>query len=173
MNDAAENNIRLSRWEEIPDFGLYLDQVLTFVRKNLPDPNGQGEKLFTSAMVNNYVKMGAISAPVKKKYSREQLALLIVIGLLKSVLPISDIRDYISAEITDENSALSYNSFCDMYETAHGRAFEESEEKIASGENSLNLNHALIRAAVLSCAQSSVAGTLLGRLKDKQKQITK
>ena len=171
MNDAAENNFRLSRWEEIPDFGLYLDQVLTFVRKNLPDLDGQGEKLFTSAMVNNYVKMGAISAPVKKKYSREQLALLIVIGLLKSVLPISDIRDYISAEITDENSALSYNSFCDMYETAHGRAFEESEEKIASGENSLN--HALIRAAVLSCAQSSVAGTLLGRLKDKQKQITK
>lgn len=171
MNDAAENNIRLSRWEEIPDFGLYLDQVLTFVRKNLPDPDGQGEKLFTSAMVNNYVKMGAISAPVKKKYSREQLALLIVIGLLKSVLPISDIRDYISAEITDEKSALSYNSFCDMYETAHFRAFNESEEKIASGESSLN--HALIRAAVLSCAQSSVAGTLLGRLKDKQKQITK
>ena len=171
MNDAAENNIRLSRWEEIPDFGLYLDQVLTFVRKNLPDPDGQGEKLFTSAMVNNYVKMGAISAPVKKKYSREQLAMLIVIGLLKSVLPISDIRDYISEEITDEKSALSYNSFCDMYETAHSRAFKESEENIASGESSLN--HALIRAAVLSCAQSSVAGTLLGRLKDKQEQITK
>lgn len=167
MMTAAENNIRLSRWEEIPDFGLYLDQVLTFVRKNLPDPEGQGEKLFTSAMVNNYVKMGAIEAPVKKKYSRKQLAVLIVIGLLKSIIPISDIRDYISSEITDESSALSYNNFCDMYETANARAFRESEEKIISGESSLN--HALIRAAVLSCAQRSVAGTLLGRLEDKQK----
>jgi len=166
MKDALCGNVRLARWDEIPDFGLYLDQVLTFVRGNLPDPEGQGEKLFTSAMVNNYVKMGAIGAPVKKKYSRKQLAALIVIGLLKSVVPISDIRDYISSEITDESSALSYNSFCDMYETANARAFRESEENLTSGESSLN--HALIRAAVLSCAQISVAGMLLGRLKEEK-----
>ena len=46
----------------------------------------------TPSMVSNYVKKGVISHPVKKKYSREQLAALLYIVLSKNVLSLENIE---------------------------------------------------------------------------------
>ncbi len=43
-------------------------------------------------MINNYVKVGLVPAPVKKQYGREQIACLIAICLFKQVLPIAAVQ---------------------------------------------------------------------------------
>jgi hypothetical protein len=70
-------------WELIPDFGLYMDQVVTFVEKQCRNLFLEGERVFTPAMVNNYVKFGLVNRPNGKKYGREQLAQLMMICVLK------------------------------------------------------------------------------------------
>ncbi len=70
-------------WEQIPDFGLYMDQVITFVERQCKPLFMDGERIFTPAMVNNYVKFGLVNRPVDKKYGREQLAQLMMICVLK------------------------------------------------------------------------------------------
>ena len=54
--------------------------------KSTPD-----EKLITSTMVNNYVKQKIIAPPKNKKYSRNQIIFLFVVGVLKQVFSISNI----------------------------------------------------------------------------------
>lgn len=70
-------------WALIPDFGLYMDQVVTFVERQCRTLFMEGERVFTPAMVNNYVKFGLVSRPVDKKYGRDQLAQLMMICVLK------------------------------------------------------------------------------------------
>ena len=70
-------------WALIPDFGLYMDQVVTFVERQCKTLFMEGDRVFTPAMVNNYVKFGLVSRPIDKKYGREQLAQLMMICVLK------------------------------------------------------------------------------------------
>ena len=46
-------------------------------------------------MINNYVKDGILPAPVKKKYSKEHLLLLVLIYYLKNILSIKDVESII------------------------------------------------------------------------------
>ena len=48
---------RLPRYEQIPNVGLYLEQVVRYVNAHLA-PLGESE--LTSSMVSNYVKQGLI-----------------------------------------------------------------------------------------------------------------
>lgn len=70
-------------WEQIPDLGLYMDQVVTFLERQCKGLYSDGERIFTPAMVNNYVKLGLVDRPAGKKYGREQLAQLLMICVLK------------------------------------------------------------------------------------------
>lgn len=82
----------LPRWEDLPEIDLYMDQVIALMRKYLSIFEEEGEKMLTPAMVNNYVKMGAVPPPVKKKYSKEHLYVLTFIYYFKNLLSISDIQ---------------------------------------------------------------------------------
>jgi hypothetical protein len=73
-------------WDLIPDFGLYMDQVVTFVERQCKSLFSDGERVFTAAMVNNYVKFGLVNRPDGKKYGREQLAQLLMICVLKQAV---------------------------------------------------------------------------------------
>ena len=56
----------LPRWDELPDIELYMDQVINLVSKYLsPILSQQEQPMLTKSMVNNYVKLGLIPAPVK------------------------------------------------------------------------------------------------------------
>ena len=83
---------------DIPGIDLYMDQVTTFLQENLRglsrDP--EDDKFLTKTMINNYVKNKVLIPPVKKKYSREHMMLLIVIYYMKSFLSIGDIRTVIT-----------------------------------------------------------------------------
>ena len=75
----------LPDWETLPDFGLYKDQLISFINRSLPGISGKLD--LTSSMINNYVKAGMIEKPDGKKYSREALAQLLMIIQLKLTTP--------------------------------------------------------------------------------------
>jgi len=80
-------------WEMIPDLGLYMDQVITFItRMYEPLYGNAAEGYLSSSMINNYVKSKLIPRPEGKKYNREQIAMLAMIVALKQVATMEDIR---------------------------------------------------------------------------------
>lgn len=79
--------------EDIPDIGLYMDQVTTLMDTRLADSKRYpDDKILTKTMINNYTKNHLLPPSDKKKYSREHVFLLIMIYYLKSMLSISDIQ---------------------------------------------------------------------------------
>jgi len=112
-----DTNIHIIRWEELPDFSLYIDQVVAIVEKTLYFLNPkQDEKILTKTMINNYVKAKIVNPPVKKKYTREQVAYFIVICILKKVYSLDSISKLFRLQIMKRNIAESYNLFCDAFE---------------------------------------------------------
>lgn len=84
--------------EDIPDIDLYMDQVTTFMESHLKHStrNPAEDKILTKTMINNYAKNDLLPPPVKKKYSKEHVLLLIFIYYFKGILSISDIQQILS-----------------------------------------------------------------------------
>ena len=78
--------------EEIPNIDLYMDQVLSFIneRTRYLTRNPEEDKIFTKTMINNYAKTKILPAPVKKKYSKDHILLLLLIYYFKGVLSVGD-----------------------------------------------------------------------------------
>lgn len=82
--------------DEIPNIPLYMDQITTFMDANLADSKrSEDDKILTKTMINNYTKNDLLPPPVKKKYSKEHIYLLIFIYYLKNMMTISDIQTII------------------------------------------------------------------------------
>ncbi len=80
--------------DEIPGIDLYMDQVLQFLGERLRRTarKSDADKLLTKTMINNYVKNKVMIPPVKKKYGKDHILLLMVIYYMKNFLAIDDIR---------------------------------------------------------------------------------
>ena len=78
---------------EIPNIDLYMDQVTTFMETQLCSTKRyEQDKILTKTMINNYAKNHLLPPPVKKKYSKEHLLVLIFIYYFKNLLSIHDIE---------------------------------------------------------------------------------
>ncbi len=126
MNDinASINKITqfsLPNWEELPAITLYLDQVLEYVNAYLMQLSVDSsfkDKIITSAMVNNYVKHQIISAPSKKRYGKEQIADLLMIGIIKHALSINNIKNYLKYLNSTADKATIYTNFIEEFQLA-------------------------------------------------------
>lgn len=147
--DEALPRISLPRYEEIPDVGLYLEQTVCFVNDCLA-PLDEGA--LTGPMISNYVKKGLLDSPVKKRYSREQIAHLIYITVVKSVLSMEDIRLMLSVQRRTYDSGVAYDYFRtelqNVLDFVFGRKAEMEEVGVerASGEK-LMLRNTIITVA--------------------------
>ncbi len=96
------DRIEYIRAEDIPDIDLYVDQVTTFMESHLKNTtrNPGEDKILTKTMINNYAKNDLIPPPLKKKYSKDHVLLLIFIYYYKGILSISDIQELLEP-ITD------------------------------------------------------------------------
>lgn len=101
-----------AQWELIPDFGLYMDQVITFIERQCKNLYMDGERVFTPAMVNNYVKFGLVDRPVDKKYGREQLAQLMMICVLKQSASLEGMKTLLTPS-PGSSMQEHYQRFCD------------------------------------------------------------
>lgn len=105
-------------WDALPDLGLYMDQVITFLERQLSPlhPAGMKDRIITPAMINNYVKMEVIPRPVKKKYERSHLAALLMLCTLKQVLPMDAIGRLLASQ--SEDIRAGYEAFCEQQRAA-------------------------------------------------------
>ena len=79
--------------EDIPNIDLYMDQVTTFMDAQLASSKRYPEdKILTKTMINNYAKNDLLPPPLKKKYSKEHMLVLVFIYYFKSILSITDIQ---------------------------------------------------------------------------------
>lgn len=119
MNILADDliNYHCPRYNELPEIDLYIDQVVTILQNNLSifckDPENP---IITPSMINNYVKNGLLSSPIKKKYNKDHLAHLFVICILKKLLSISDIGESLRLMKKLYSVEDGYNIFCDELE---------------------------------------------------------
>lgn len=88
--------------EDVPDIELYMDQVTTFMGSRLKSAARYPEedKILTKTMINNYAKNNLLPPPVKKKYSKEHVLVLIFIYYFKGFMSINDIQTVLKP-ITD------------------------------------------------------------------------
>jgi DNA-binding transcriptional MerR regulator len=79
--------------EDVPNIGLYMDQVTTFMDEQLQAcKRYENDKIMTKAMINNYAKNNLLPSPEKKKYSKEHVLTLLFIYYFKNLLSINDIH---------------------------------------------------------------------------------
>ncbi len=124
-------SLHLPRWNELPELDLYMDQVVTLIERYLGllfiDKQ---EKMLTKSMVNNYVKLQLIPAPVKKQYSRRHVALLMAITVLKQVVTIKEVKDGITNLAKVHGEKWAYNYFCQEMEVALKRVLKQAAGEI-------------------------------------------
>ena len=98
------DDFRLPRWEEIPNLGLYMEQVTVLLREYLDylPPELKDEQFITAATINNYVRIKVMPEPVKRRYYRVHIAYLIIILTLKQSLSIALIQKVIPMGLSEE-----------------------------------------------------------------------
>lgn len=88
-------NQRPDSWEDLPDLSLYMDQLISYMPRQLI-PLEEGDAL-TAAMVNNYIKAGLLPRAEGKRYGRKHLAYLTAICALKPVLSMKELAELLNA----------------------------------------------------------------------------
>lgn len=146
----------LPKWEELPDIDLYMDQVIALMNRYLD--NRTKDKMITPSMVNNYVKMKVMPAPVKKKYTREHLMYLIVICVLKQVMPLSSVETVLKDGLEQTEPAVFYGRFRELYGDAFRTAAEETISMTAAGASRTD---AMLSLAMKAQAEQNLAEDLL------------
>ena len=150
LNNKEINEFHIPRWEELPNIDLYLDQLVTLLEQYLEPYIGTKDgTIITKTMINNYVKQQIISAPEKKKYNKNHIALLFVVCVLKQIYSINDINELVKLAIKNKSIQFSYNSFCDELEKAVRLTFNQEDYSV---EENLTYEKRLLKSVTLSFA---------------------
>ena len=108
---------QLPTWEQIPDFGLYMEQVVQLLKQYLSylPPGLKQSQTITSAAINNYVRTKMLPEPRKKKYYRVHIAYLIMICTLKQSLSLSMLQTLLPGNLPEEDVHRAYSSFAQRH----------------------------------------------------------
>ena len=162
---------RLPDWEELPDIGLYMEQVVTLLKGylNYLPPELEEEQFITPAAINNYVRKKIMPEPVRKKYYRVQIAYLIMICTLKHCLSIPTLQTMLPRGMTEAEVEHTYTAYVnrhriasDFYvrqvrEAAAGILDQQSDSELATDETT----DLIVSAAVISGFSRLLAEKLL------------
>ena len=115
--------------EDIPNIGLYMDQVTTFMDEQLEAcKRYESDKILTKTMINNYTKNNLLPAPEKKKYSKEHVITLLFIYYFKNLLSISDIQSILGPLTDHYFGNKSGHNMEDIYNKVFNLEKEESNK---------------------------------------------
>ena len=159
LNELRDNlqGQRPVPWEQLPDFALYMDQVLSYMERQVL--RFDGDDGLTAAMVNNYTKSGLAPRAEGKKYSREHLAYFTVICILKRVMSTRDMDLLIREELQDRPVRDGYAAFRQSLDKALNITADELAARTGDGDpDDPALADAAIHFALLSYA-AGVAGS--------------
>lgn len=126
-NTKGLAEFKLPRWNDLPSMDLYLEQILELLDYWLADYlSGKGKRVLTKTMINNYVKLQYLKAPVNKKYDRLTVACLFVIAILKPIYTIEEISRFITLALQFSSADMVFDRFCEMTEQAVKHAFNRT-----------------------------------------------
>lgn len=129
--------MELMDWERLPDIELYMDQVISYMERQVsPFKVTNEEKIITPSMINNYIKDGVVPKTVKKKYSKEHLVVLSIVCMLKQILPLQDLHKLMACYREEMDIEQIYKNFCDMQKEVIESMSEEISEAFSHGETS-------------------------------------
>lgn len=147
---------RPTPWEELPDLALYMDQVISYMPRQLIHFD-DGEAL-TSAMVNNYIKDGLVPRADGKRYGPVHLGYLTAVCALKKVLSVRYTGALIAAgEARGKSSQELYAYFC----SALDRALSETAQSIDENATSEDLARLALDLALRSYANQLACARIL------------
>lgn len=155
--DSLLTGFSLPAYAEIPDVGLFLDQVCRYINAYLEPLPGFG---LTTSMVSNYVKKDLISNPVKKLYGREQIAYLFFIAVAKSVLSMEDLQVLIRLQQMTYPPQRAYDYFRLELQNVLEYVFEQKEEMDTVGAET-SREKAILRNAIIAVAHKVYLNRML------------
>jgi hypothetical protein len=123
---------RPAEWDKFPDIELYKDQVLSYMQRQLMP--SEDEELLTGAMINNYIKAGALPRPNGKKYGKEHLAYLTAICALKPVMSVNDLEYLLKKQNGTKDAQEFYELLCSNIDTALNEAAEGISDDLQENE---------------------------------------
>lgn len=139
-------------WDQLPDLGLYMDQVITYMERQCRTLYPVAGSILTPSMINNYVKCGLVKRPVGKKYDRVQLAQLMMLCILKQVASLEEMKQLLTPPQGADTEGL-YAAFCKTQESVFQSLASRPPEATA-------MQYAIEAAAFRSlCAQKLAAQT--------------
>ena len=146
--NVSVKDFSLPRYNDIPNVGLYLEQVVKYVSEYL-EPLGSFS--ITGSMVSNYVKKGLIENPVKKQYNREQIARIFFVAVAKNVLSIEDIGLLFEMQRKTYEPKRAYDYFCTEFENLLDFVFGIKEEPDTIGTDK-NDTKTMLRNTIIAIA---------------------
>lgn len=161
---------KTASWDRIPDIELYMDQVVTFLdRQFVIQRENEEERIITPSMINNYTKDNVIPRAESKKYSRDHIALLMVVCSLKKVLSMPDLSNLLKDFKANESDQVEkfYERFRAVQEIAMTRTsgiIAAEMEKIDGENEKETLRNLALQLAVEAQTKCIAAERILGVL---------
>ena len=118
---------RLPAWDEVPDIGLYMEQVIVILKQYLDymPPELKDEQVITASAINNYVRMRVMPKPEKKRYYRVHIVYLIMICSLKQGLSLSMIQKIVPSDLSEAQLHAIYDSYVERHKIAARQFIEQ------------------------------------------------
>ena len=165
MKTYVMEKFRLPRYNEIPNVGLYLDQVTKYIDDYL-SPIAPS---LTSSMISNYVKKKIIDNPIKKQYYREQIIYLFFIAMAKSVLSLEDIRLMIHMQKMTYSGEEAYNYFVEELENTLKIVFSGSNDFKEIGEEK-SIEKTMLRNTVIAISHKVYLDAFFAQMREVEKE---
>ncbi len=149
----------LPKWEDIPDFGLYMEQVIVLMKQYFdifPEEMIE-DQIITASAINNYVRTKVMPKPEKKKYYRVHLAYIIMICTLKQSVSISLFRKILPLGVDVETVKQMYEAYSARFSettTYFRRQIEDITGNLLKSNEDNDIetirNEAIVSAAIMS-----------------------
>ncbi len=154
---------RPTPWEGFPDIARYLDQLLSYMPRQLIRFD-EGTPL-TSAMVNNYIKDGLVPRAEGKRYGPAHLGYLTAVIALKQVLSVRDIGALMGAgRSLEQTPPEQYGDFG----RALDKALTDTAQSIDPEADQSDLARMALDFAVRSYANQLACQRILSILKPRE-----
>ena len=160
------DNYQLPTWEELPDLELYMDQLISQVRRYLSlFPEDEQNPVITPSIINNYVRLRVMPAPYRKRYGKLHIAYAIMICALKQVMTLTEIQKVIPPDLEEEQMRQLYNDFVRKVTTATRLFMDEvrsSAKSVMEDESDYGCENLVLHSAITSMLYNLLTVKLTG-----------
>ena len=162
MEDSIRN-FRLPRYAELPNNGLYLEQVVQYINQYLEPLRWPS---ITGSMISNYVKNDVIAGPIKKQYYAEQIAHIMAIAVIKRVVSLENICQLFQMQREVYTVQVAYDYFCSELENMLRYSFGIQDSMQAIGNTQSDIK-TMLRGTIIAVSYIIYLNTCFQAIQDE------